>query len=291
MKALAWNIGFGGLGRAASFWPDGGAFGRPSSRAEVSGNVAGIIATLRAVDADILLLQEVSRGGLLSRGVDIMAALTEAFPGHCASFQHDASLGVLGLNWPLSHGKATLTKDPHSLCAPGANGPADTRYYGVLTKHHGSLTVKLDTPDLVVANVHLDPYGADAEAKLAGARAALNAARDRAAKHVLCGGDFNMLLAPTIWAHTRPASEIAWAVPFGPDGLPGDMVLHVDPTVPTNRSLDAPFQAGTSHQTVIDGFTSGPGIAVTAIRTLDLGFAHSDHNPVVIEFDLKGSDQ
>ena len=66
--------------------------------------------------------------------------------------------------------------------------------------------------------------------------------------------------------------------------------LLTDATVPTCRSLDQPYEGADKDNFqfyVIDGFIVSDNIQVEELKTLDLDFANSDHNPVVLKFTLK----
>ena len=54
----------------------------------------------------------------------------------------------------------------------------------------------------------------------------------------------------------------------------------MDPTRPTNRTLEQPYRAGVNYTSVIDGLLVSPNVEVLGVETVDLEFAHSDHNPV-----------
>ena len=38
---------------------------------------------------------------------------------------------------------------------------------------------------------------------------------------------------------------------------------------------------------VIDGFLCSPNVTVLSLETLDAGFRYSDHNPVLLQFELQ----
>jgi len=49
------------------------------------------------------------------------------------------------------------------------------------------------------------------------------------------------------------------------------------------RYLNEPLAEGTT-RSVIDFFLVSPGVQCLGVETIDLGFRHSDHNPVVATF-------
>lgn len=62
-------------------------------------------------------------------------------------------------------------------------------------------------------------------------------------------------------------------------------VKFVPYPVPPCRSLDKPLagaNAKTFQHYMIDGFIASKNITIKSVKTRDLGFRHSDHNPVVL---------
>ena len=72
--------------------------------------------------------------------------------------------------------------------------------------------------------------------------------------------------------------------------LPSGWKILADDRTPTCRLLDRPFdrEAPDSMQYyVIDGFLCSPNVTVLSLETLDAGFRYSDHNPVLLQFELQ----
>ena len=69
----------------------------------------------------------------------------------------------------------------------------------------------------------------------------------------------------------------------GPDG--GWQVV-IDPAIPTTRTNEQPYKSGMNYTTIIDGFIVSPNITVEEVRGLDLGFAITDHQPVIATLSL-----
>lgn len=282
---MSWNLGFAGLGREAEFAFDGGSRVLPASRAQVRGYLAAILETIRAADGDVLLLQEVTRGGLLSRGVDLFAAIAAALPGHSGSFHPDTRImGAMGRRL-FPHGMALFHREAegrvvwHGLPGPGSR-------LGLARKVHGLHELHFErggTP-WVVAGVHLDPYSPSEARKWAGVQAVLDRALalHSGGRHVLVGGDWNLLLQELGRPCEVPAKRLAWAVRFPHDLVPPGWRMVSPAGVPTNRTLERPLAPGRNYLSAIDGFLVSPGCVLATAETLDLGFAASDHNPVVV---------
>jgi endonuclease/exonuclease/phosphatase family metal-dependent hydrolase len=73
------------------------------------------------------------------------------------------------------------------------------------------------------------------------------------------------------------------------DFLPEGWQWVFDPSVPTNRDVNAPYEKGKTKTTIIDFFVVSPNVEVLEIRTEDLGFEWCDHQPVRTKFRLESS--
>lgn len=60
---------------------------------------------------------------------------------------------------------------------------------------------------------------------------------------------------------------------------------EADP-IPSNRIADGPYVKGETFVSTLDGFIVSDNVKVTACRVIDEGFKCSDHNPVVMQFEL-----
>ena len=70
LRILTLNTGYGGLGRDADFFMDGGKGVNPESEEQVRENMSGIEDILRSANADLILLQEVDTGSKRSYQLD-----------------------------------------------------------------------------------------------------------------------------------------------------------------------------------------------------------------------------
>jgi endonuclease/exonuclease/phosphatase family metal-dependent hydrolase len=61
-----------------------------------------------------------------------------------------------------------------------------------------------------------------------------------------------------------------------------------DPAVPTNRSIDAPYEKGRTPVSLIDFYLVSPNVRVVQVKALDQGFRSSDHQPVWMEVRFEG---
>ncbi len=86
---------------------------------------------------------------------------------------------------------------------------------------------------------------------------------------------------------TTSAENLAWLQSIPEDWTPEGWTWAIDPSVPTVRTNDQPYRPGENHRTVIDGFLLSPNIRLDEVKGIELGFAHSDHQPVVARISIR----
>jgi endonuclease/exonuclease/phosphatase family metal-dependent hydrolase len=102
---------------------------------------------------------------------------------------------------------------------------------------------------------------------------------------VVIGGDWNQ--SPTGFSPAYKSVFDTTNLSFLPaEFLPGWKQVFSD-SIPTNRRITTPYSPSGTPTTVIDFFIISPGVEVYDVRTLDLKFRHSDHQPVLLTFRLK----
>ena len=73
---------------------------------------------------------------------------------------------------------------------------------------------------------------------------------------------------------------------MNPELLPSGWTWTYDPSAPTNRNNKKAFKKGDNGTTYLDYFVVSPNVEILDVETIDLEFAHSDHNPVRIQVEL-----
>lgn len=281
LELLSWNVGYGALGGDSDFLADGGRHLRPRSRAAVERNL-GAIARLLAAAPDTVLLQEVSRAAWITHRVDVLDHVAKTLAGHARAFAPTLNVGSLPLVGALELGQATFARAGisravrHALPSP--------KVAGVRVQNFNVLESRLRSTGggpWVVFNVHLPAFddGSLRRRQLVEILELLQAEYE-AGGHVVAGGDWNLRLADTSFPYTTAEKNKAWVRDLPPGVTPAGWTWVVDATRPTNRTLEQPYRAGVNYTSVIDGFLVSPNVEVLDVTTIDLGFAHSDHNPV-----------
>jgi endonuclease/exonuclease/phosphatase family metal-dependent hydrolase len=295
LRLLTWNIGYAGLDDGADFFMDGGRMVRPPSAERVRQNLAGIREVLRRhAGFDLLLLQEVDRDSSRTFGIDEAKEIAADLPGFAWSFA--PNYRSPWVPWPLlrpigrvESGLLSLSRRPVSsarrLQLPGAF-PWPVRVFHLKRCLHELRLPAGDGRDWVVVNLHLSTFDRDGRLRrqeMAYLRERLiRLAQDGA--YVIAAGDFNQVF-PGVdearFGHADPVPD--WRIAVDPDWLPPGFRWAFDGERPSLRAVNRPWRPGQNFVTVIDGFLLGPGVEAAEVRTLDLGFRHSDHHPVLLE--------
>jgi endonuclease/exonuclease/phosphatase family metal-dependent hydrolase len=285
LKLMVWNIGYSGLGEESDFQADGGQMLRPPSRKAVEKNLAGIQAVLREEAPDILLMQELAAPGFLTHSVDVLSGIRQALPGYGMVFSSDIRTRLLPGPLGLRHGLGTFTKvagDPAKLVRLSEEPQP---IMGFIQRRYHVQVTELDVSGApwVIINVHLSAFDEGAGTRMRQVREVLDLAQShyQQGKAVVLGGDWNMRLAATDFPYQSDESALFWVHDFPREALRPGWQIVIDPAIPTTRTNEQPFKAGVNYTTIIDGFIVSPNVTVEEVRGRDLGFAITDHQPVI----------
>ena len=277
---------------------DGGTSVYTADRARVEQNLNGIREALKSLDPDLAVLQEVDVNSSRSYGQDERTVLREAMPGASEAFAYN--FNALYVPYPIppighvESGLYTLSR-AKARTAERISLPCPFSWPIRLVNLKRCLLVSRfpvkDTErELVLINLHLEAYDSG-EGKEAQTRQLVSfmQAEYEKGNYVIAGGDFNQRFT-NVDQSAWPVYEGMWqpgeidAAAFG-----DNFTLLADNTVPTCRSLDRAY-AGAEKEGfqfyLIDGFIVSANVRTDEIKTLDLGFAFTDHNPVQLRFVL-----
>ena len=184
----------------------------------------------------------------------------------------------------LEIGQGTLASDGisravrHALSSPSLLRGVTIQNFNVLESRLGD---GIDT-EWVIYNVHLPAFDSGSLRRLQLVAVLRPSESPTRRKKVVAGGDWNMRLAPTTFTYTTAERHKSWVrTAAGCD--PSGWHLAADAATPTNRTVEQPYRSGVNYTSVIDGFLVSPNVEVVSVETLDLVFAHSDHNPVRVK--------
>ncbi|MBX3509950.1 MAG: endonuclease/exonuclease/phosphatase family protein [Hyphomonadaceae bacterium] len=287
IEVLVWNLGYGGLGAGSDFVADGGVHYFPPSRTAVRENVSAIAERIRseAARTDVFVFQEMAGSGPVNYWVDLRAQVDRALAGRQRLFFADFKTRLMP--WPLrmEHGQAIYSSfaiaDPDVVALPAE----DASIFGV-KRRYAALVSRLQidgrTQGWTIVSLHLAAFDADAVVRTRQLRELLAWAQREyeRGQHVILAGDWNFQIAETNFPHTTEDRFLFWLFPFPQDALPEGWRIAADATVPSVRTNHQPYVPGENYVTTIDGFIVSPNVEVESVAGIDLGFAHSDHQPV-----------
>jgi endonuclease/exonuclease/phosphatase family metal-dependent hydrolase len=298
LELYSWNIGYAALDAGQDFIMDGGNGVRPSSLSVVENNIWAIQSFLASQAADFVFLQEVDVNSRRSYGVDQVDYFTGSWQGSSAfalnyfckfvpypfpRFLGRMESGLLTLNTFYVGAQAERVALPTAFTWP--TRIAQLKRCLLVER----LPVEDGDKELVLVNLHLEAYDSG-EGKDAQMKVLADFLKSEYAKGNYCvaGGDFNANF-PGAEANF-PLANTEYFVPgtIEPDMLGEFWTAAADIAVPSARLLDKPHDGVREDRQfyVIDGFLVSPNIRVDSVKTIDLDFRNSDHNPVILTFTL-----
>ncbi|MFK7755719.1 MAG: endonuclease/exonuclease/phosphatase family protein [Flavobacteriales bacterium] len=289
---LTWNMGYGGLGEESDFFYDGGAQVRPSKEI-VEKNLTGIESFLAESDADFICLQEVDTASKRSYNTNELSRISESLEfyeyfyakNYDVNFVPKPFLNPLG---KITSGLATFSKYPGTYLErisykSETNWP---NYLFMLRRAFSKTHIPLSIgKDLVIINTHnsaYDPSGKMKKSELDILIPYVNALYAEG-HYVVVAGD---------WNQSPPDHKLgSKAEKYKESNFPEDLINEgwnwsYDPSLPTNRKLDKVYSKD-SYTALIDFFLVSPNIQTEAVKTIDLDFKFSDHQPVKMSFSIK----
>lgn len=293
---LNWNIGYAGLDASMDFFYDGGAQMRPSGEG-VTTNLEGIKEILSPYNGyDFILLQEVDLDSKRSYHRDQVRSIGAGFPGYTASFgtNYDVFFVPIPLSEPMGKvesGLLTLSKqgaskvDRHSF--PG-NYSWPMKLFMLdrcfLVQRHPVSNGK----ELLVINTHNSAYddGTLRSQQMEYLKEFL-LTEYRAGNYLIVGGDWNQTpygFKPELPSHRFDTINLTY---IDKDYPSPEWSWAFDPNLPTNRRVAVPYNRSTSLTTVIDYYLLSPNIALEEVKTIDVDFRFSDHQPVQLKARLR----
>lgn len=296
---LSWNIGYGGLGYKADFFLDEGKMIR-STKNDVKKYLTGINNFIKAEKkTDFILLQEVDRNSKRSYETDEFAAISKLLNKHEAVFASNFKVKYIPVPMtstdPLGKvhsGLASFSKyktiQNTRLQFPGQYEWPKRIFHLDRCMLVSRLSLE-NGKELVVVNSHNSAYdgGVLKPQEMAYLKAFLLAEYEKG-NYVVVGADWNQ--CPPNFAYDTFAPNSAedyYQDNIKLDFLPKEWQWTYDPKTPTNRKLSAPYDKEKTFTTLIDFYLVSPNLEVLNVKTVDLDFQYSDHQPVKLELRLK----
>lgn len=307
--AATYNIGFGAYTPDYTFFMDEGvrADGTPTvgehsvaaSRESVEECTEGDAALLQDLDPDFMLLQEVDTDSTRSYHVDQRAAIDQAFSGYSSAFASNFHSGYLAYPFGEPHGTVNagllMKGDAHADSAERRSYPIDeafpTKFFDLDRCFMVERLPVANGKELVLVNNHMSAYDEGGTIRAQQFALLCDVLEEEAAagNYVIVGGDWNHALCGSETMYESDFQVPPWVATFDESLLPeGFSVIRAEniQDVPTCRNNDIPYQEGVTYTVTVDGFVVSSNVKATA-RNIDAGFQYSDHNPVLLTFELE----
>ena len=289
LNVLVWNVGYAGLGEESDFVADGGKMLLPPDRDAIIKNLNGIVKTLQDSEFDIALMQEVAEAGFLTRGVHVLENITESLSDYSLFFSSDISTKWFPKRMSLKHGLAIFSKDMDTPPKVIRIDDEPERIMGFIKRkyHIQEMELVIDNQDWVVINIHLSAFDKSASVRTKQLETVFSIANEHyeAGKAVVVGGDWNMRLGQTDFPYTSSKEALFWIHDF-PQGAITDGWRRVfDPSGPTVRTNERPFNKGENYTTIIDGLIISPNVSLVDANLINLDFKYTDHQPAIFRLE------
>lgn len=296
LKAMTWNIGYAGLGGNMDFFYDDGKNVRDTKENTLR-NLDSIVAFLdKQKERSFFLLQEVDFGSHRTYNIYQPEMLTNAlnYP-NTIGYNYDVAFVPIPITKPMGgviSGVITFSQQTPKLSAR-YQYPGEFSWPLKLFNLRRCILVNRYPTDngheLVLINTHNSAFddGSLKQQEMTFLKAFameefLNG------NYVVVGGDWNQ--SPPGFSLTTFASN--YDVPFfkltniDPEFIPKGWTWAYDGNEPTNRYLNEPYTPGKNYVGILDFFLLSPNVKMIECKTHNLQFKHSDHNPVLISFEL-----
>jgi len=296
LSLLTWNTGYAGLGKEMDFFYEGGEMVNPTE-IQHQKYLKGITDFISQNDSiDFILLQEVdfdSKRSYHLNQSDILYSVLPDYNKIQAINYKSKYIPVPFLNpmGKVNSGLVTFSKystnKVQRYATPGSYSWPKRLFMlkrCFLVSRHKIENNK----ELILVNIHNSAFD-DAEELRKEELKLLKefiAKEYRKGNYVVVGGDWNQNPPGSNMNNIKDyQSKEVW--PIERNYLPDDLNWTFDPYVPTNRDVKEPFEISTTKTTILDYFLVSSNIEILKVKTVDLGFEFSDHQPVITILMLK----
>jgi endonuclease/exonuclease/phosphatase family metal-dependent hydrolase len=295
---LIWNIGYCGLGEDMSFFYDGGSQVRTFKSTTLE-NLRRIKEQLNKFkDADFILLQEVDIASKRSYHINQFEELNKHFKDLKGYFAMNYNVRFIPV--PPTE---PLGQVQSGLALFSRYQPREVIRFDYPGKYRWPKSVfMLDRcfivsryilnqgKNLVVINTHNSAYdqGQLKEKEMLYLKEFLINEYNKG-NFVIAGGDWNQYPPGTeSLTGNENLYDLEGTSTISSDFMPRGWKWIYDAEKPTNRSLKRPYNKKTKTK-VIDFYLASPNIVSLKVKTIDLDFRNSDHQPVFLRMKLKSN--
>ena len=296
--ATTFNIGYAGLDQGQDFFMDGGTMSRSSSKLQTEENLSSIAAILKETRSNLYVLQEVDINSSRSDHINEVDELANLLPEYSQTFALNYKVPWVPV--PVLHPMGSV----HSglLTLSTFQSTSNIRFDLPGKESWPVQQMELDRAfiasrfpvdngkELVLINLHLSAFDKGGQIRKQQLDFLENYISQEIEKgsYLMIGGDWNHSLPETDPKNFESQQEWPeWLQSF-PDTFSAEGFQWAnDPTTPSVRTLDIPYEKDVNFLAVIDGFLVSPNIEIVSVKGRDLSFENSDHNPVSGSFILK----
>lgn len=296
LTLTTYNIGYCGLDQGRDFFMDGGKTSKSESREKTLENMKAVTGFLKSTSSDFYTLQEVDEKATRSYGIDEVQAFGAAMKSYSQAFAYNyktfwVPLPVLDPMGGVQAGLMTLsnrkieTATRYSL--PG-DEPVPKRYFDLKRCVLETVVPVKGGKKLYLINLHLSAFDKGGKIRAQQIKWLENRVQqlEKEGHYVILSGDWNHLLSKA-FKESYKGKLPGWVALLPKELTQLDFTLAYDDRVHTIRATNTPYIKGKNFETIIDGFFVSNNIDIIETTGHDLGFVHTDHNPVTLTFILK----
>lgn len=295
ISLLTWNIGYCGLDREMDFFYDGGTKVR-TPEPVFRENFKAVSDFIKSNDSiDFILLQEVDRKSKRSYKLDEYSAIEEKLSKSSAQFATNYDVFFVPVPPSDPMGKVYSGISVFSNYVPSSSVrysfPGNYGFPKQLFMLDRCFIVNRyplkNGRQLLLINTHNEAFdpGEIRRAQMEYLKKFM-LEEYASGNYIIAGGDWNQTppdFTPEFVSNKVNSMQMA----IKHDYLPAEWTWVYDNTTPSNRTVTAAYNPEVTTTTVIDFFLLSPNVSKLAIKCINLNFANSDHNPVIIRAKLK----
>jgi endonuclease/exonuclease/phosphatase family metal-dependent hydrolase len=294
LSILTWNIGYCGLDKDMDFFYDGGKKVFTPQKTLVN-NLSAIEKFLKLNDtADFIFIQEIDKNSKRSYHINEYDSINAVLKNHSSTFgkNYDVFFVPVPVSSPMGKvlsGVAIYSKF-QTVSSVRNSFPGKYGFPKQLFMLDRCFAVNrypmTNGKELVVVNTHNEAYdpGQIRKAQMEYLREFLMKEYEKG-NFLVLGGDWNQTppdFKPDYSASLVRSEQIALPSGYLPEGWK----WIYDNTVPSNRTIKTAYDPAVTTTTVIDFFLISPNVKALSVKCINLGFEHSDHNPVIVKVKL-----
>lgn len=300
-KAMTFNIGYAAYPDNYSFFMDGGKYSRAFSKQSVMDDLSGIHRAVAEEDPTLMLFQEVDTNGDRSFHVNEVKWLRHQMTDYSSVYaqNYDSAYLFYPLTRPIGKAKSGLLTLAKAKITDSTRYqlPIDTDFNKFMDLDRAISVTHIPVNNgkqLAVINLHMSAFTKNAKVRKAQIDKLFSKMKieREAGNYVMVAGDYNHDMlgnSPEVFKTT--SKRMNWTHPFPADQLPKGFRIAkqglAEAKVPSVRANGTPYYPGQTYTSLIDGFLLSDNIKINRVHVKSLGFKNSDHNPEILEFELK----